>query len=82
MSMLTKSWKSWGQDIFIDGLAEYIRQFLKHAFEEAIRLGLQEMLGCKPYERGESTSSFHVVQMIVIQHKNLAKKLPMIYFYN
>jgi len=39
-------------------LAEYIRQFLKHAFEEAIRFELQEMLGRKPYERAESTANY------------------------
>ncbi|NSW92993.1 MAG: transposase [Firmicutes bacterium] len=48
----------WGQEIFIDGLAQYIREFLKHAFEEAIRLELQEMLGRKPYERTESTNNY------------------------
>lgn len=42
----------WGQEVFIVGLAEYIRQFIKHTIEEAIRHELQEMLGRKPYERG------------------------------
>lgn len=50
--------EKWGQEIFIDGLAQYIREFLKHAFEEAIRLELQEMLGHKPYERTESTNNY------------------------
>jgi transposase-like protein len=50
--------EKWGQEIFIDGLAQYIREFLKHAFEETIRLELQEMLGRKPYERTESTNNY------------------------
>lgn len=50
--------EKWGQGVFIDGLADYIRLFLKHAFEEAIRLELQEMLGRKPYQRRESTDNY------------------------
>ncbi|MCL6559388.1 MAG: hypothetical protein K6U74_11450 [Firmicutes bacterium] len=29
--------EKWGQEIFIDGLAEYIRGFIKHAVEQAIK---------------------------------------------
>ena len=50
--------EKWGQGVFIDGLADYIRLFLKHAFEEAIRLELQENLGRKPYQRSESTDNY------------------------
>ena len=50
--------EKWGQGVFIDGLAEYIRQFLKCAFEEAIKLELQEMLGRKPYQRSGSTENY------------------------
>jgi len=37
--------EKWGQEIFIDGLAEYIRGFIKHAVEQAIKQELTNFLG-------------------------------------
>ncbi len=45
--------EKWGQEIFIDGLAEYIRGFIKHAVEQAIKQELTNFLGYEHYQRGE-----------------------------
>lgn len=45
--------EKWGQEIFIDGLAEYIRGFIKHAVEQAVKQELTNFLGYEQYQRGE-----------------------------
>lgn len=44
--------EKWGQEIFINDLALYIRQFIKHALEEAIKQELTKFLGYEQYQRG------------------------------
>ncbi len=41
--------ENWGQEIFINDLALYIRQFIKHALEEAIKQELTKFLGYEQY---------------------------------
>jgi putative transposase len=45
--------EKWGQEIFIDGLAEYIRGFIKYAVEQAVKQELTGFLGYKHYQRSE-----------------------------
>lgn len=45
--------EKWGQEIFIDGLAEYIRGFVKQAIEQAVKHELTNYLGYEEYQRGE-----------------------------
>lgn len=45
--------EKWGQEIFIDGLAEYIRGFVKQAVEQAVKHELTNYLGYEEYQRGE-----------------------------
>ena len=39
------------QEFFLDGLQEYLRGFIRRAFEEAIQGELTEFLGYHPYQR-------------------------------
>ncbi len=39
------------QEFFLDGLQEYLRGFVRKAFEEAIQAELTEFLGYYPYQR-------------------------------
>lgn len=45
--------KELNQEVFIEGLGEYVRRFLREAFERAIRSELTQFLGRGPYERIE-----------------------------
>ncbi|NPV29745.1 MAG: hypothetical protein HPY58_08865 [Firmicutes bacterium] len=44
--------EKWGQEILINDLALYIRQFIKHALQEAIKQELTKFLGYEQYQRG------------------------------
>ncbi|NPV28483.1 MAG: hypothetical protein HPY58_02280 [Firmicutes bacterium] len=50
---MTRANEKWGQEILINRyLALYIRQFIKHALEEAIKQELTKFLGYEQYQRG------------------------------
>jgi putative transposase len=45
--------EKWGQEIFIDGLVEYIRGFIKYAVEQAVKHELTNFLGYEKYKRND-----------------------------
>lgn len=48
----------WGQEIFINGLAEYVRAFIKHALEQALQHELEAFLGYQRYQRSECKQNY------------------------